>query len=306
MFQELFFLKEEEIWLSWVQLYTGIMENSSYRWTPCKNIWGKSVRDLQRQASPAMTKKPLAFVPVKDNFKRFTYIQNMTQTFDSQPAASTDPSMPSLAVANRSCPRKNTFALSLLVMFSLNTFPASRNNSRIFSAREAVPIFYNLLSIFFPLIFPITFWTQYSAAMVFHTRTPTAKLHTTKRHVLCFEFITFNFIWCSPVLVWEKAGTGHSPLSLISVNAFWKFKTTASHVFFMHRFDDSFKAPGLGSQSERKTVHISILSELFKYTRFITVQSEKRNVKLLASCRCHSKQWKSPLSIKCALISRLF
>lgn len=122
----------------------------------------------------------------------------MTWTFDSQPAASTDPSMPSLAVANRSCPKKNTFALFLLVMFSLNTFPASRNNSRIFSAREAVPIFYNLLSIFFPLIFPITFLTQYSAAMVFYTRTPTAKLHTTKRHVLCFEFITFNFILCSP------------------------------------------------------------------------------------------------------------
>lgn len=93
MFQELFFLKEKETWPSWVQPYTGITENSSYKWMPCKNIQGKTVRDLWRQAqTPAMTKKPPAFVPVKDKFKRFTYIQNMTWTFDSQAAGSAQPS----------------------------------------------------------------------------------------------------------------------------------------------------------------------------------------------------------------------
>lgn len=81
MFQELFFLKEEETWPSWVQL---VLRKASYRWMPWKNVWGKTVRDLQRQAqTPAMTKNPLAFVPVKDSFKRFAYIQNMTRTFDS-------------------------------------------------------------------------------------------------------------------------------------------------------------------------------------------------------------------------------
>lgn len=46
-FQELFILKEEETWPSGVQLYTVIVENSSYGWTPRKNTWGKSVRDLE-------------------------------------------------------------------------------------------------------------------------------------------------------------------------------------------------------------------------------------------------------------------
>lgn len=156
--------------------------------------------------------------------------------------------MTSQAVANRSCPRKNTFALILLGIFSLTIFPASRKNLGIFSTREAVSVFHNLLSLVFPLIFRITSWTQYSGVMLFHTRTPTAK-HILPRGIFFVLNLSLpNFMWCSLGLVWEKTGTGHFPSPLISANASWK----SSHVFLMPILYDSFKALGLGRKSTRK------------------------------------------------------
>lgn len=99
-----------------------------------------------------MSKNPLAFVLLENNLTRFAHIQN------AQPAGSTQSSKPLLAVAKRSCPRKNT-------TFFRAKFPwmPSRHPEIIygFCWPERLSLYFKT-PYFFPLIFPNSFWTQYS------------------------------------------------------------------------------------------------------------------------------------------------
>lgn len=168
--------------------------------------------------------KPPCICPtLENNLTRFTHIQN------AQPAGSTQSSNPLWQWPREAAQGRTQFFFKFPWMPSWHPeiiygfcWPESK-----FS-----------LFHYFQIVFELN--TQW---MVFHPRTPTAQFHTTERHILCLEFITVMFS-CS--------GTGEEwhwsfPM-IISLNTFWEFKTTASHVCFMPTLDDSFKARGSGSQ----------------------------------------------------------
>lgn len=73
---------------------------------------------------------------------------------------------------------------------SLNTFLASQNNPWILLAREIGPILHNTL--FFPLVFPNSFWTQYPVEDL-PSKNSHSQIPYYERHILCVEFITFQF-----------------------------------------------------------------------------------------------------------------
>lgn len=103
-----------------------------------------------------MTKKPLAFVLLENNLTRFTHIPNeglMMLSQQSQPSTVSPPGS-----GQEKLPKEEHYFL--YSKNSLNYFLASRNNLWILLAREVVPILHNTL--FFPLVFPNSFWTQYS------------------------------------------------------------------------------------------------------------------------------------------------
>lgn len=107
--------------------------------------------------SSSNDQKPLALVLLKNNFTRFTHTQSERVFWCS--ASRVNPVQQALSGSGQAkLPKEEHYFLYSKV--SLNTFLASRSNPWILLAREVVPILHNTL--FFPLVFPKSFWTQYS------------------------------------------------------------------------------------------------------------------------------------------------
>lgn len=191
-----------------------------------------------------MTKKPLALVLLKNNFTRFTYTQSERVFWCS--ASRVNPVQQALSGSGQAkLPKEEHYFLYSKV--SLNTFLASRSNPWILLAREVGQRGCPYTSQH--LIFSISISKEFLNSILSGGSSTQEQSNSIlpKGIFFALNLSLSNFMSCSLVLVWEKSDTGHSPRSFISLNTFWKFKTTASHVFFMYTLDDSFKARGSGS-----------------------------------------------------------
>lgn len=179
-----------------------------------------------------------------------------------------------LAGAKRSCPRKNISDVFPEYLPSIQQYLRDFFQAERLSLHFLTPYQY-----FFPFIFPITFWIQYSAATsCIPHKNSLSQIPYTERHVLCFDYITcqFYFMFCC-------FGMGNhwhlsSPIILDLSKCLLKIQDYCQMGLLHARSGDSFKAPGLGSQWKKRMVHISIQSELVKYTKFITMQPENKKI----------------------------
>lgn len=208
------------------------MENCTYRWVPCKNIQGKTLRELQHEALAPVLPSTAVRSPGE------------SQSCSRQPG---QPSVP-----NQQCQREAAWKEHIWSITDSNHYFSHEHFQRL--------------------------WTQNPAAMMFHTRTATTKLHATKSYVLTLMFATSQF---HQTLSDNGASCSPAPCSQ---QCHWS--CPAARLWW------DTHSPKLGNWWETGTAHRTS-PQNFWNTKLFLEQAENRKA---TSMQIPSQTWKSSIA----------